>query len=167
MSATGRNLASTSTPAGSALPWDASLTWTDRSWTTAGLVAKTTSLKDGSVTRVAVVTVRRGSSAGSTFAGLNWNGSSLVWTRGQQTGCADELDGQTVTLADVMADGSQLGRVVRVDGATLTVPCAERRLLGGSRADGLRAVAGLVAPRRTVKIWRRWCRTCSTACRPG
>lgn len=92
VSATGRDLASTSTPAGSALPWEASLTWTDRSWSTAGLVAKTTSAKDGSVTRVAIVTVRRGSSAGSTFAGLSWNGSSLVWTRGQQTGCADELD---------------------------------------------------------------------------
>ncbi len=137
-STTGTVLASAGTPAGSALPWTASLTWTDPSWSTAGVVATTTSLKDGSITRVAVVTVHRASSAGSvgstgstgstgsavsTFAGLrqghvvllsgttgqvvrqltfpptgkvdldaSWSAGSLVWVRGQQTGCADELD---------------------------------------------------------------------------
>ncbi len=180
ISATGRDLASTSTPAGSALPWQASLTWTDRSWSTAGLVATTTSLKDGSVTRVAVVTVHRGSSAGSGFAGLShghvvlqsgatgalvrqltfppagkvdtglsWNGSSLVWTRGQQTGCGDELDrldqGQVTTV--VPSGTAHLGSPqLSPDGqvlAYLSSPCT-----GGSQT--LQVTNGTVS--RTITL---------------
>ena len=53
-------LGSTTAPAGGAVPWSGTLTWSDQSWFTAGLVAITRSNKDGSLTRITVIAVKRG-----------------------------------------------------------------------------------------------------------
>ena len=66
----GREIAATSATAGSAVPWQGTLGWTDGSWSTAGVVATTRSAKDGSLTRLAVVPVTRSTSSHPTFAGL-------------------------------------------------------------------------------------------------
>jgi hypothetical protein len=60
LSQTGVQLAHTTAPAGSAQPWSGQLTWTDTNWYTGALVLKTYSLKDGSLTRVVVRRVVRG-----------------------------------------------------------------------------------------------------------
>lgn len=58
-------------PAGSAVPWSASLQWTARDWTTGAVVAVTRSAKDGAVNRVALVPVTRSTApTTATFAGL-------------------------------------------------------------------------------------------------
>lgn len=59
-SATARVLGSTTAPAGSAMPWQGSLSWSDQTWFTAAIVAITRSLKDGSVTRITAIAVKRG-----------------------------------------------------------------------------------------------------------
>jgi hypothetical protein len=60
ITATGRDLASTGAPAGTEMPWQGSLTWTDQDWFTAGIVAITRSPRDGTINRIAVVVVKRG-----------------------------------------------------------------------------------------------------------
>ena len=59
LSQAGKALGQTSAPAGSGRPWTASLPWSDRSWYTGALVLTTTSPKDGSVNRLAVLRVVR------------------------------------------------------------------------------------------------------------
>lgn len=160
VTAAGAEIAMTSAPAGSAVPWQGSLSWSDQTWTMAAIVARTGSFKDGTVTRLAVLAVTRGPASGPTFAGLqsghvslfdpstgkqvrqltyppsgradtglSWNGSTLVWVRSQQTGCADELNrmesGATTTL--VPKGTAHLGTPrLSPDGRTvayLSTPC--------------------------------------------
>jgi hypothetical protein len=74
ITATGKEIATAGAPAGSAVPWQGTLAWADPSWTTAGIVGTTYSLKDGSLTRVVVQPVRQatGSSAGAaSFVGVD------------------------------------------------------------------------------------------------
>lgn len=59
LTTTGRQVAQTSAPAGSAVPWSGSLTWEDTTWATGEIVATTSSAKDGSITRLAAVPVNR------------------------------------------------------------------------------------------------------------
>lgn len=55
----GKQLAQTSAPAGSAIPWSGTLTWKDATWTAGSVVGITRSNKDGAVTRVLVQPVVR------------------------------------------------------------------------------------------------------------
>ena len=59
-SASAHELGATSAPAGNAVPWRGTLTWSDQTWYTAGLVAITRSAKDGSITRITAIPVKRG-----------------------------------------------------------------------------------------------------------
>jgi hypothetical protein len=71
LSTDGAELASAGAPAGTAVPWQGSLTWTASDWSTGGIVGVTRSAKDGSVNRVVAVPVRRSTaSADASFAGL-------------------------------------------------------------------------------------------------
>ncbi len=70
ITAAGKQIGQGGAPAGSAVPWQGSLAWSDQSWTTAGIVGTTYSLKDGALTRLAVVPVTRAVASGPTFAGL-------------------------------------------------------------------------------------------------
>jgi hypothetical protein len=71
LTAGGDELATTSAPAGSAVPWSGTLTWSRTDWVQGAIVGITTSLKDGSLTRVVAVPVTRGTAAPATsFAGL-------------------------------------------------------------------------------------------------
>jgi hypothetical protein len=132
VTAAGKQIATGAAPAGSAVPWQGSLSWSDTSWSGAAIVGTTRSAKDGSLNRLVVVPVSR-STAGATFVGLSqghvalldsatgkalrqltfpptgkadtgatWNGSTLLWVRSEQSGCADELDrldsGTTTTV---------------------------------------------------------------------
>jgi len=57
--------------AGRELPWTASLSWSDQSWSHAAVVGVTRSAKDGSLTRLVAVPVLRGTAApSSSFAAL-------------------------------------------------------------------------------------------------
>jgi hypothetical protein len=60
LTATGRDLATSGAPAGGEEPWTGTLTWAAQDWYTAGVVAITRSPRDGSITRIAVVVVKRG-----------------------------------------------------------------------------------------------------------
>jgi hypothetical protein len=104
----GKKLATAGAPAGSAVPWQASLSWSDTSWSHGAIVGKTFSLKDGALTRLVVVPVTRatGASAGPSFVGLQ---------------------GGHVTLFDA-ADGSQTKQ--------LTFPPAGRTDTGAAWAAG-------------------------------
>lgn len=55
-----RAIGSAAAPAGSGAPWSTSLTWTDTHWYTGALVLKTFSPKDGSLNRLLVLRVVRG-----------------------------------------------------------------------------------------------------------
>lgn len=68
----GSQIAQGGAPAGSAVPWQGTLSWTDTSWSTAAIVGTTGSFKDGSLTRLVVVPVNRatGASAGPSFVGI-------------------------------------------------------------------------------------------------
>jgi hypothetical protein len=71
LSTAGSELASAGAPAGTAVPWQGSLTWTASDWATGGIVGVTRSARDGSVSRVVAVPVRRSTtSAAASFAGL-------------------------------------------------------------------------------------------------
>jgi hypothetical protein len=59
-SGTGVVLADTSAPAGSEVPWQGTLTWSNQNWFTGGLIAVTRSSKDGAVNRITAIPVRRG-----------------------------------------------------------------------------------------------------------
>lgn len=66
-------LADTSAPAGQEAPWQGTLTWTDTSWSTGGIIGITRSDRDGSLTRIVAIPVTRlaGSPvAAETFVGL-------------------------------------------------------------------------------------------------
>ena len=56
----GRTIASSAAPAGSGAPWATTLTWTDDRWYTGALVLKTYSPKDGTLNRLVVLRVTRG-----------------------------------------------------------------------------------------------------------
>ena len=60
VTATGHELATGGAPAGTDVPWEGALTWTDQTWFTAGIVGVTRSAKDGSINRIAVIVVKRG-----------------------------------------------------------------------------------------------------------
>jgi hypothetical protein len=60
ITATGHLLASGGAPAGTDAPWEGTLTWSDQTWFTAGIVGITRSNKDGAINRIAVVVVKRG-----------------------------------------------------------------------------------------------------------
>lgn len=47
-------------PAGSEVPWETTISWTTRGWTTGAVVATTRSFKDGSVTRITALPVLPG-----------------------------------------------------------------------------------------------------------
>jgi hypothetical protein len=69
---TGQQIAAAGAPAGSAVPWNGSLTWADATWTHGGIVARTFSPKDGSLNRLTAIPVMRDSQPASTsptFAG--------------------------------------------------------------------------------------------------
>lgn len=69
----GQQIAAAGAPAGSAVPWNGSLTWTDTGWTHGGIVARTFSAKDGSLNRLTAIPVTRDSQAAGTsptFAGV-------------------------------------------------------------------------------------------------
>lgn len=163
LTSAGKEIANGGAPAGSEVPWQGTLTWSDTSWTTAGIVGTTYSPKDGALTRLVVVPVLRATGAtasGASFAGLAgghvnlydavngmqvrqltfpppgaadtgaaWNGSTLLWVRSQQTGCADELDrldsGSAATL--VPKSNAHLGTPrLSPDGTTyayFSTPC--------------------------------------------
>jgi hypothetical protein len=71
LSTAGKELASASAPAGSAVPWSATLTWSSTDWTSGAVVGVTRSPRDGSVNRVVAVPVTRATGAiTSSFAGL-------------------------------------------------------------------------------------------------
>ena len=59
VTAGGRVIASTVTQAGSALPWQTRLAWTDKAWEFAALVAVTRSARDGSPSALSVTAVSR------------------------------------------------------------------------------------------------------------
>lgn len=59
-SGTSMQLADTSAPAGGEIPWQGTLTWSNQTWFTGGIVGITRSSKDGSLTRITVVPVKRG-----------------------------------------------------------------------------------------------------------
>lgn len=59
----GKELAQTSAPAGSEVPWSGTLTWTDTSWTEGAVIGITRSNKDGAVTRVFAQPVVRATGA--------------------------------------------------------------------------------------------------------
>jgi hypothetical protein len=59
ITATGKDLANAGAPAGSEVPWEGTLTWSDQTWFTAGIVAITRSAKDGEINRITVVVVKR------------------------------------------------------------------------------------------------------------
>jgi hypothetical protein len=56
----GRTIGSTAAPAGSGAPWSTTLSWTDGNWYTGALVLKTYSARDGSLNRLIVQRVVRG-----------------------------------------------------------------------------------------------------------
>jgi hypothetical protein len=59
------------TPAGSAVPWTANLSWTARDWDTGAILATTGNMRDGAINRVALEPVRRSNATTtSTFAAL-------------------------------------------------------------------------------------------------
>lgn len=60
ITATGHLLASSGAPAGTPMPWEGTLTWSDQTWFTAGIVGITRSNKDGAITRIAAIVVKRG-----------------------------------------------------------------------------------------------------------
>ncbi|MCU1588714.1 MAG: hypothetical protein JWN31_2207 [Frankiales bacterium] len=60
ITATGHLLATSGAPAGTEMPWNGTLTWSDQTWFTAGIVGITRSSKDGSITRIAGIAVKRG-----------------------------------------------------------------------------------------------------------
>lgn len=68
----GKQIAAGAAPGGTEVPWHASLSWSDTSWTRAAIVAVTRSPKDGSVNRLVVVPVTRatGAAAAPSFVGL-------------------------------------------------------------------------------------------------
>lgn len=67
----GTEIAQTSAPAGSAVPWSGTLTWSDSTWADGAVVGVTRSLKDGSVTRVFAQPVVRATGAEvATFVGI-------------------------------------------------------------------------------------------------
>jgi hypothetical protein len=68
----GKPVATSGAPAGSAVPWTASLSWTDTGWSHAGVVAKTFSAKDGTLNRLTVTPVTRatGASQPDAFVGV-------------------------------------------------------------------------------------------------
>lgn len=69
--ARGKQLATTGAPAGSAVPWSGSMAWSDTTWSRAAIVLTTYSAKDGALSRLAVLPVRRGATAAPTFVGLS------------------------------------------------------------------------------------------------
>ncbi|MCW2601398.1 MAG: hypothetical protein JWM02_3227 [Frankiales bacterium] len=68
----GTKIAESGAPAGSAVPWQGTLTWSDTSWTSAAIVGTTASAKDGTLNRLVVLPVSRatGASTSSSFVGL-------------------------------------------------------------------------------------------------
>jgi len=59
----GKQLTQASAPAGQEAPWQGTLTWTDSTWSTGGIVGTTRSDRDGSLTRLVAVPVTRSSDA--------------------------------------------------------------------------------------------------------
>ncbi|HUR14000.1 MAG TPA: Gmad2 immunoglobulin-like domain-containing protein [Mycobacteriales bacterium] len=58
-------------PAGGEVPWSTSVTWSTQDWSTGAVLGVTGSDKDGSITRVVLVPVSRGTAAtSSSFAGI-------------------------------------------------------------------------------------------------
>ena len=70
LTSSGREISSAGASAGTAVPWQGSLPWSDTTWSTAGLVGTTVSAKDGSLTRLVAVPVRR--ATGSTVSGASF-----------------------------------------------------------------------------------------------
>jgi hypothetical protein len=71
LSTAGKELAAAGAPAGTAVPWSATLTWSASDWTSGAVVGVTRSPRDGSVNRVVLVPVTRATGATtSSFAGL-------------------------------------------------------------------------------------------------
>lgn len=67
----GSRLAQAGAPAGSAVPWSTSLTWSNREWSTGAVLGTTGSARDGSINRVVLVPVSRSTApTTATFAGL-------------------------------------------------------------------------------------------------
>jgi hypothetical protein len=184
VTAAGKEIATAGAPAGSAVPWQGPLSWSDTGWTTAAVVGTTYSPKDGALTRLVVVPVTRatGSSAaassfvalvdghvslfdgvrgtllrqltypsgGTVDTGAAWSSGTLLWVRGRQPGCADELDllagGKASTL--VRAGTARLGtpQLSPAAGtlAWLETPC------GGGAARIVVSAGG--APRRSLAV---------------
>jgi hypothetical protein len=70
----GAVLATAGAPAGSEVPWEATVTWSITDWTFGDLVLRTYSAKDGALNRLTVLPVMRDSTAvtsGPTFVGIS------------------------------------------------------------------------------------------------
>lgn len=68
----GQTIATGGAQAGTPVPWTTRLTWSSTQWSYGGIVARTFSMKDGTLNRLTVVPVSRGQRAAPAFAPAIW-----------------------------------------------------------------------------------------------
>ena len=100
LTSAGKEIATAGAPAGSAVPWQGSLSWSDKGWATAGIVATTYSAKDGSLSRLVVVPVVRAT-------GATANGESFVALANGHVNLYESRTGQLLRQLTYPPPGAQ------------------------------------------------------------